>query len=436
VIKLDYPQAKAVDATVSLPGSKYQANRLLILTALCQDQSRLSNMPVNEDIETAIKGLSELGAEIFRQGDILECRGFADAPRSLTGEINSADSGSFSRFILPILGISGQTLTLSGSLKMNTRPMAELFQVLENLGATISSPHSISPSTLPITISGPINGGQCHLTGQTSSQYISALLMTAACFSDGLQLTLEQSPVSKPFIQMTLDLIRLFGIDVEVDARLMNFRIQGGQKYQAVDYQLATDPATASYFLGVAAITGGHICIENFDPSQSVQGEAQFASVLSMMGCKIWQDHQGLHCQGPARLQSVCIDMGKMPDVVQTLAVIACFAEGTSRIENIANLAFKESNRIEDTATEIRKTGIRVTTSADSMTITGGEPRTAIFDSHDDHRMAMSLALMALQVRDIQIRNPEVAGKSFPDYWQYLQQLGYALVDQSNQEMD
>ena len=431
MIKLAYPIDSKLDKVITLPGSKYLANRLLILAALSETNSSLSNMPHNEDIDTSIKGLTQLGAKFEWQGNRLNCQGFKPNQAYQSDQIYSSHSGSFSRFVMPMLALSDQGVSISGSAKMNSRPMAELFRVLEQLGATIVSENQSPASTLPVKVTGPIKGGEIAMSGSTSSQYISALLMTAGKLPLGLTIKLTAEPVSKPYLQMTLDLLGIFGIEVATDAQLGEFIIHPNQHYQGVDYQLESDPSSASYFLAAAAISGGHICISNFYPDRSIQGEAQFARVLQLMGCKIWQDQQGYHCQGPEQLKAVTVDMGDMPDVVQTLAVVAMFAEGTTVMNNIANLAFKESNRIEDTATEIRKTGIEVTTTVESLVIHGsslsGPPKAAILDTHDDHRMAMSLALMAIKIADVKIRDPQVVAKSFPDYWQYLQQLGYSV---------
>jgi len=415
-----------LEANITLPGSKYLANRLLILAALSESDSMLRDMPHNEDIHTSIEGLSQLGAKFSWHENDLSCHGFKYSQMAEHIKINSSHSGSFSRFVLPLLALSDKSISITGSEKMNSRPMEELFRVLEQLGATIDSEQQSPAMTLPVQITGPIQGGQIEMSGATSSQYLSALLMAAAKLESDLVINLTAEPVSKPYILMTLDLLKLFGIVVETDEQLRRFAISANQHYQSIDYQLESDPSSASYFLAAAAISAGHVCISNFHPERSLQGEAEFAGVLQSMGCKIWQDEHGFHCQGPKKLRAVTVDMGDMPDVVQTLVVVAAFAEGTTIINNIENLAYKESNRIEDTATELRKTGINISTTNDSLTIEGGKPEAAIFDTHDDHRMAMSLALMALKVDNIQMRDPDVVAKSFPDYWLYLKQLGYA----------
>ncbi len=439
MLKLKYQKNVPLDVEITLPGSKYLANRLLILAALSETGSTLYNMPKNDDIMTSIEGLSLLGATFQWSDHTLKCSGINWHNLATDLQINSSHSGSFSRFVLPLLALSEQSIDIGGSPKMNTRPMAELFRVLEKLGAVITSKSLTSKSidqqssamTLPVSVKGPITGGKVLMSGETSSQYISALLMSAAKLEGGLVITLSAEPVSKPYLEMTIDLLKAFNVQVQASLDLREFTIKGPQQYQGVEYQLESDPSSASYFLAAAAITAGHICITNFYPERSLQGEAKFAEVLVMMGCKIWQDEQGYHCQGPKMLTAVNVDMCDMPDVVQTLASVAVFANGTTTISNIATLAFKESNRIEDTATELRKLGIQIDTTADSLVIHGGQVTQSddslVFETYDDHRMAMSLGLLSLKLMAIKINEHNVVAKSFPNYWKFLQQLGVQL---------
>jgi len=410
---------------VALPGSKYIANRLVVLAALSDGVSNFFNVPDNDDIKTAIDGLSKFGARFNRSGTTLECQGISTGSISATDEIYTAHSGTFSRFIVAVAALSNEWVAIRGSDKMNSRPMADMFEALRNSGVEINADVG---ETLPIKIKGPLANHVVAISGGVSSQYISALLLTACRLTDGLELRLTTEPVSKPYIEMTIDLINSFGVEVEISTDFRQFSIAAGQRYQPQNVQIPTDPSSASYFLAYAAITESHICLENYQPEKSLQGEAKFSEVLTAMGCKIWQDEAGYHCQGPERLQGVSVDMGDMPDVVQTLAVVAAFAEGETHIDNIENLAFKESNRIEDTATELRKSGLEVQTTVDSMTIVPKPLQSACFDTYDDHRMAMSLALMAAKVSGISMRDPMVVSKSFPSYWDYLEQLGFKLT--------
>jgi len=431
LVAIKLKSSKPLDVNITLPGSKYLANRLLILSALATGESTLINMPINDDILTAIKGLSLLGANFIWSDHTLRCTGIHWNNVASELHINSHHSGSFSRFVLPLLAISERRIHLSGSDKMNTRPMGELFKVLEKLGAHIESN---GEQTLPISIQGPLIGGTVEMSGETSSQYISALLLSGAAFPKGIHIELSAEPVSKPYLEMTADLLSTYGVNVIKSDDLKSFDIQPNQTLQAVEYELESDPSSASYFLAAAAITAGHICITNFVPEQSLQGEAKFSDLLKSMGCKIWSDDSGYHCQGPECLKPISVDMCDMPDVVQTLAVVASFAEGKTEITNIATLAFKESNRIEDTATELRKLNLKVETTADSITILGVNNENNLennvtFDTYDDHRMAMSLALFSLRLNSVKMNDHQVVSKSFPTYWNYMEQLNIEIIN-------
>lgn len=410
--------AETISGKIRLPGSKYIANRLLPLCALASTASRLSNVVNNNDINTAIAGLSQLGYLFERvEGELL-----IQPRQNRLGQaaaLYTAHSGTFSRFVTAIAAIEQHPIEITCSDKMATRPMQELFDCLRHLGVTIESPNQC----LPVTIHGPIKADTCQLDASRSSQYVSALLMVAPLLANGLTIEITSKQVSRAYIDMTIRLMKLLGVSVVEENN--RFSVASGQHYQGIDYSIPGDPVSSTYFMAAAAISGGSLVIQDFD-FDSVQGEASFYRVLEQMGATVSVEGNDLHISGPEALQAVEIDMGEMPDAVQTLAAVACFAKGTTRITNIAHLAYKESNRIEDTANEIRKTGIQVESGEDFLTIEGGQPKQAEINTHEDHRMAMSLALLGIKAKGITILNAEVVEKSFPTYWQYLDSIGLA----------
>ena len=421
MISIDF-QSNITSQQISLPGSKYIANRLVVLAALTNGESNFSNVPDNDDIRTAIAGLTQLGAKFKFSDNQLLCQGFGEELKAPTETVYTSHSGTFSRFVVAVTALFGDWIHLNGSDKMNSRPMADILDALSQSGVAIKASEG---GRLPLKIKGPIQSDTISISGAISSQYISALLLIAGRCRQGLKIQLTTEPVSKPYIAMTLELLHIFGVKVQVANDYRSFEVSAGQAYAPQTMQIPADPSSASYFLAYAAITASHICLSNFQPELSIQGEAGFAEVLAQMGCKIWQDELGYHCQGPQELVGITVDMGDMPDVVQTLCIVAAFAKGKTHIHNIENLAFKESNRIEDTATELRKTGLGVTTNADSMTIEPQVLHAACFDTYDDHRMAMSLSLLACRIKGVTMRDPEVVSKSFPTYWEYLRKLGF-----------
>ncbi len=420
------PPDSIQDKVLTLPGSKYIANRLLILSALTKGSCRFDNVPRNDDIQTAEQGLSRLGARFQWQAGTLTTNGFPGYRPVPSERIYTSHSGTFSRFVVALAALGEEWIEIAGSDKMNSRPMADLFEALRTAGVVIEATEQ---DTLPARIKGPIQTDQITISGAISSQYISALLLVGAKLTQGLVINLTCEPVSRPYLDMTIELLAMFGIEVSISADYRQFVIAAGQSYRPTTLSVPTDPSSASYFLAYAAINGCLICLQNYQPELSVQGEANFSRVLEQMGCKIWQDETGFYCQGPEQLNAIDVDMGDMPDVVQTLAVVAAFAEGTTRIRNIENLAYKESNRIEDTATELRKTGLVVATTKDSMSITPAPLQAAHFNTYDDHRMAMSLGLLGCKIQGITMSDSDVVSKSFPSYWQYMQQLGIATKE-------
>lgn len=415
---LPYQESKgsSVGGHIRLPGSKYIANRLLPMTALAQSKSRLTNCVNNNDINTAIKGLSMLGYQFDQQLDSIVI-----SPRLVAitqpVELYTAHSGTFSRFVTAISALEEYPVTINCSSKMATRPMIELFQALEELKVKIESPNQC----LPAVITGSIHGSSCQIDASRSSQYLSSLLIIAPLLNREFKIEVSGEIVSRAYVDMTLRLMLLLGVEVIEEDN--TFTIAAGQSYQGIDYAIPCDPVSSTYFMGAAAISNSEITIEGFD-FDSVQGESKFYLVLESMGVDIKSNNDELTICGTGELNGVTVDMGDMPDAVQTLAAVACFAKGETRINNIAHLAYKESNRIEDTANEIRKTGIQVETGSDYLVIHGGQPHAAEINTHEDHRMAMSMALLGINTQGIKVLNAEVVEKSFPTYWDCLAQVG------------
>jgi 3-phosphoshikimate 1-carboxyvinyltransferase len=249
--------------------------------------------------------------------------------------------------------------------------------------------------------------------------------MVAPFAQTDLAIELTSTLVSRNYVEMTIAMMQALG--VQVDSSANGFHVRAGQRYRGGDIALEADPCSASYLMAAAALTGGDITLPGFN-FDSVQGEAQFWRVLEKMGVAIERTHDGIRVRGPAgRLRAVDVDMGDLPDVVQTLAILAAHADGVTRIHNIGHLVHKESNRIFDTALELGKMGIRVEASADALIIVGGTPHGALIETHHDHRMGMSFAIAGLKTAGVKIDDENVVNKSYPQFWQALQALGVTL---------
>ncbi len=411
--------ASSLEASITLPGSKYLANRLVIIAALAEGEVQLHNVVSNDDINTAIAGLNQLGYRLKQDGNK---QTIVSSPRSagLTepAKVYTSHSGTFSRFISAVAALEAFPVTIEGSEKMNSRPMAELFLALQQLGVKVST----SDGRLPATLTGPVKQFRCQVDGSKSSQYISALLLAAPRLNHDFILELVGEEVSTQYIDMTVDLMQQFGIKVEKTGR--TYHIVKQPSYQSNTLAIPPDPVSSSYFMAAAAINRGRIELTSFD-FNSLQGEANFYKVLQTMGCDIQQKRTGMVIERRKPLIAVDCNMGTMPDVVQTMAAVACFAEGTTVMRNIAHLAYKESNRIVDTATELRKLGATVDFGSDYLAVTGGcELKGACVETYDDHRMAMSLALIGSRIPEVVINDAHVVSKSFPNYFDKLADVG------------
>lgn len=290
-------------------------------------------------------------------------------------------------------------------------------------GVDIRSVEGTGCPPLQLASSG-LSGGATVLPEGKSSQYLSSLLLVAPYAVAPATLTVRGEVLSKPYVAMTLSVMSDFGVDVECNSDFTSFAIPQ-RKYRAMEYQIEGDASNASYFWAAAAITGGRVTVANV-PVPSLQGDAGLVPLLARMGCEVSRDGDGITLQGRERLEGITVDMGDMPDVVPTLAVVAAFAHGKTVINNIAHLRIKECDRLSAVLTELGKMGAKVEEGPDFMIIhgLGGEGmHGAEIETYKDHRMAMSFAVAGLRVPGVLIQGEACVGKSFPDFWERFERL-------------
>ncbi|MDA0748617.1 MAG: 3-phosphoshikimate 1-carboxyvinyltransferase, partial [bacterium] len=267
-----------------------------------------------------------------------------------------------------------------------------------------------------------LHGGQTLMPGDRSSQYFTALLLVAPYAKTDVEIRVQGELVSKPYIDITLDIMRAFGVEVTNHA-YETFHVKSGQRYRACTYRVEPDASNASYFFAAAALTGGRVKVHSLLPN-SAQGDVGFIRVLEQMGCTVQTYPDGIQVQGPAQLSGIDIDLNEMPDVVQTLCAIAPFASGPVTVRNVANLRIKETDRLAALSTELGKLGVRVDTRPDGLTVyPATKIRPAELDTYDDHRMAMSLSLVGLKAPGVIIRDPGCVNKTFPEYFHVFNTL-------------
>ena len=272
----------------------------------------------------------------------------------------------------------------------------------------------------PVRVTGGLTGGRAQLSGAISSQYLSALLFIGPLAPEGLKIDITGELVSRPYVDLTLEVLSDFGISSYREG-YRYFELPGGQCYLPRAYEIEADASSASYFWAAAALTGGRVTITNLS-LESSQGDAAFPQVLERMGCAIESTPAGLTVQG-GPLRGVTVDMATMPDLVPTLAVLAAFAAGDTVITGVAHLRHKESDRLAAVATELGKLGIEARETADGLVIRGGTPKGAVIHTYNDHRIAMSFAVAGLKAPGMVITDPDCVAKSFPDFWEYFDRL-------------
>jgi 3-phosphoshikimate 1-carboxyvinyltransferase len=415
------PVLSPVQASLRLPGSKSITNRALLLAALANGQSRLRAPLHSEDTHYMAQALRELGIGVMEtpEQDFLVTGGngaFAAPVKPLF----VGNSGTTVRFLTAAACLTppGTDVVLDGVARMRERPIRDLLGALLTLGVQAESVNG--GGCPPVRVQGGgLTGGRCRLRGDTSSQYLSALLQVAAYAQSNVEIVIVGDLISKPYIDITQSVMRAFGVEMEND-EYCTLRVRAGQRYQAQDYAVEADASNASYFLAAAAVTGGTVTLENLG-SDSIQGDIRFADVLAQMGCQVHSQPGQVTITGPERLTAISMDMEAIPDMAQTLAVVAAFADGPSRITGLSSLRVKETDRLQAVAKELPKLGVGVEEGRDFWTIMPDPniPRQgAVIETYNDHRMAMAFAVAGLRIPDVVIDDPGCVAKTFPDFWQ------------------
>ncbi|MBV6519294.1 MAG: 3-phosphoshikimate 1-carboxyvinyltransferase [Candidatus Brocadia sp.] len=415
------PITGRIDAIVKVPGSKSYTNRALITTALADGTSTITNALFSDDTKYMASGLNILGIPVEEQQNVntFIVHGKGGAIPARQANLFVGNAGTAMRFLTAMLTLGNGVYEIDGVTRMRQRPIQDLLDGLSQLGADVTSKNN--DGCPPVMIRGKgLQGGLTVVKGDLSSQYFSALLMTSPYAKRDVIIEVKGNLVSKRYVDMTIALMRQFGADVE-NHEYKRFIVKSGQRYRARNYEVEGDASGASYFFAAAAITGGKVRVVGIG-NDSMQGDIHFVDVLKSMGCSVTWGGNWIEVQG-GPLRGIDIDMGDMPDVVQTLAAVAVFAQGRTRVRNVKNMRIKETDRIAAVVNELRRMGISAVEYEDGFEIEPSLPRPAEIETYDDHRMAMSFALIGLRSHGIRIKNPECVAKTFPDYFQRLEAL-------------
>ncbi len=416
------PVAGPIRGQVRPPGSKSITNRALVCAALAQGESLLTGALDSEDTHVMIAGLKQLGidVEVNDAGETLRVQGCGGKIAANAADIFVGNSGTTIRFLTALVTLGQGKYRLDGIERMRERPIVDLVDALNQLGAKVVCDGAQGCPPVVVHADG-LDGGSAEVRGDISSQFLSGLLMAAPCAKNPVTLNVAGTLVSIPYVAMTLRVMQSFGIETIPASDYAKIEIPSIGNYTATDYDIEPDASAASYFWAAAAVTGGEVTVKGLS-RESLQGDVAFVECLAQMGCKVHHEKDSITVIGMP-LQGIDIDMNGISDTVQTLAVVALFAEGTTRIRNVGHIRHKETDRIAAVATELRKLGANVIVHAEGLDIAPGPLRAAAIDTYNDHRMAMSFAIAGLVQPGVVIRNPGCTAKTYPRFFDDLARL-------------
>ncbi len=412
-----------VDGAINLPGSKSVSNRALLLAALACGKTVLTNLLDSDDVRHMLNALSALGINYTLSADRTRCDITGNGgPLRASGalELFLGNAGTAMRPLAAALCLGQNEIVLTGEPRMKERPIGHLVDSLRQGGANID--YQEQENYPPLRLRGGFTGGDIEVDGSVSSQFLTALLMTAPLAPEDTTIRVKGELVSKPYIDITLNLMKAFGVEI-TNHHYQQFVVKGGQQYHSPGrYLVEGDASSASYFLAAGAIKGGTVKVTGIG-RKSMQGDIRFADVLEKMGATITWGDDFIACTR-GELHAIDMDMNHIPDAAMTIATTALFAKGTTTLRNIYNWRVKETDRLFAMATELRKVGAEVEEGHDYIRITPpAKLQHADIGTYNDHRMAMCFSLVALSDTPVTILDPKCTAKTFPDYFEQLARM-------------
>lgn len=407
--------------TVVVPGSKSLTNRALVCAALAQGTSKLFNIAPGDDTIAMVAGLNAMGARCIVHGDDVDIETPINRTWSDDVVVDANLAGTTARFLTAVAALRTGCTTVTGKHELQQRPMSGLFESLSSLGAKVTTLEE--PGHLPVRVcAGYQTGHELTMRGDTSSQFVTALLLIAPSLVNGLKIRITGSIVSEPYLAMTCSAMVDFGAHVDrIGMDLLEVRSQG---YRGRHFVIEPDASSASYPLAAAAIVGGSVSVPGLGVA-STQGDVKFVEILRNMGCSVQRNATGLSVSRSldTALRGIQVNMASVSDLVPTVAVVAMFASTPTHITGVGFIRDKESDRLNDLATELRTVGGEVEVTSDGLIITPSLVHGGVVETHHDHRIAMALSLVGLARDGVIINNPEVVSKSWPEFWTMLNAL-------------
>ncbi len=412
--------AQGFRCSINVPGSKSITNRALIIGALAEGKTVLRNVLFSDDTGYMMDALDKLGFSVDADQNSKVVAITGKRSGILKGQCFVGNAGTAMRFLPSFIAAKGGEVEITGVERMKNRPIGELVNILRQMGTDIQYMEKEGFPPIKIKADG-LNGGNVKVKGNISSQFISSILLSAPYARSDIYIEIENNLVSKPYIDITMGIMQDFGVRVE-NFEYKNFYIRAGQRYEPREYLIESDCSAASYFFAAAAIAKGDVTVNNINPD-SMQGDVRFVDILEKMGAKVERGEGYVRVVG-RKLKGIGVDMNDIPDVAQTLAVVALFADGPTEIRNVSNMRIKETDRLKALNNELSKLGAEVVEKEDGLVIHPADSyRPAEIDTYDDHRMAMSFALAGLRIPGIRIKDPGCAAKTFPDFFKEFEKI-------------
>ena len=410
-----------LDAVVSLPGSKSYTQRALIIAALAEGQSILRHPLLSEDTEHLLGALRAMGTQITTESDRIVVKGTGGRLLTPSHPIYLGNNGTAIRLLTTVASLGHGVFTLTGDPRLCERPIGPLLEALKTLGVEADSRDNAGFPPVILHADG-LRGGYVCLRDLESSQYISSLLISAPYAQTDVVIDLKGHIPSLPYVEMTLDAMAAFG-QVFMDASPRRYIVRVGRPYIGREYAIEGDVSSASYFFLAAMLLKGRIRVENINP-RTRQGDMGLVLLMEDLGASVKRGDDWIEMTGGTLTPGKqSFDLGDMPDMVPTFAVLAALRPGRTMITNVAHLRHKESNRLAVMATELGKVGIDAKETTDGLVIHGGTPHGAEIETYNDHRIAMSFAVLGLITPGMVIRNSACVNKSFPEFWETMDSL-------------
>lgn len=420
------PLKKSISVEVYIPSSKSYTNRALLIAAMTNNRVRITNPLKSDDTQAMVKCLKQLGIRVIKNGDNLIVDGGVDTIKNRTYELDANLSGTTIRFLSSLAIVTPGTKILYGKEALNKRPISDLVDSLRQVGAKIEylDQDGYPPIRVtPLELSSKI----IRINGKTSSQYLSGILMISPLLSGTVTVKIVGDQISKPYVNLTLDVMKKFKVSV-INRDYKTFVIPKNQEYKATQYFVEGDVSSASYFGAIAALTKSTIILRNLNHN-SIQGDMNFLKILERMGSRVSCGENFIKIVGGG-VKAVEVDMKNCPDQIQTMAVLAAFANGTTKISGVRSLRVKETNRVTALRQELKKMGVNTVVSGlNRISIHGGKVQEARINTYGDHRMAMAFAVAGTKLHGMEIINPGVVSKTFPEFWESLESIGVMLVN-------